>query len=126
MPLVRRVSEQLARTSTRRGFLNRGSNIAFGALAGAATGMLAHARGATAGSPLTVCVMPGPPCPCERCLTTGLCAKPCAIVTIWYAAGCWYDSGVTCCDCNCNGSDPTHSELCGCASDYHNDPRFCP
>ncbi len=110
MALLQRVSEALARTTTRRGLFGRGTDLAFGALAGAGIG--------------TICAFPGPPCACDECsrndgTATGVCGKPCLILTLFYASGCWVTAGVTCCDCTCTGA-------CGCGSDYHNDPAFCP
>ncbi len=128
MAFWRSVSEGLARKTTRRGFFGRGANVAFGALAGAAAGTLTRAGGATAG-PGTVCAFPGPPCECDKCLrvsgvTNGVCAKPCVILTAFYAAGCWVTGSVTCCDCDCQ---QIHGfGWCGCGSDYHNNPVNCP
>ena len=130
MPILQRFSEGLARKTSRRGLFGRGAEVATGALLGVAAGTLTLANPVSAlGS--TVCGFPGPPCPCETCNTTGMCAKPCIIVTQWYAGGCWVqaakvsgDPVVTCCDCNCNG--PGSTSWCGCGSDYHNNPDFCP
>jgi hypothetical protein len=129
MPFLSRATEALARKTSRRGFVRRSADVAFGALIGAASGTLGKAGGAIAAGP-TVCAFPGQPCPCEGCLHTGVCGKPCRIMTQFYAAGCWvsYDDqaqrDVTCCDCDCNGFQ--NVEICGCASDYHNDHRNCP
>jgi len=124
MAFWRRVSEDVARKTTRRGFFGRGADVAFGALAGVAAGSLT--RAATAGAAGgTVCSFPGPPCECDKCLENGVCAKPCVILTTFYASGCWVATGgVTCCDCDCleiNGFG-----WCGCGSDYHNKPVNCP
>jgi hypothetical protein len=126
---LKRAVESLARRTTRRGLFRRGLDGAFGALAGAAAGAALRPDGASAG--FTVCGFPGPPCPCNTCRATGVCAKPCLIFTNWYASGCWYvppgpltDEGVTCCDCDC--SSVTSFPACGCGSDYHNDPENCP
>jgi hypothetical protein len=131
MPLVRRVSEGLARTSTRRGFLSRGADVAFGALIGAAAGGLTRPGAAAAGgAAVTVCTFPGPACPCDGCNASGTCGKPCIIMTYYYAGGCWVrfspalNQNVTCCDCDCRGFH--NQEVCGCGSDYHNDPAACP
>ena len=123
MALLQRVSEALARTTTRRGLFGRGTDLAFGALAGAAAGTALRPDSAGAGIG-TICGFPGPPCACDECArsdgtATGVCGKPCLILTLFYASGCWVTAGVTCCDCTCTGA-------CGCGSDYHNDPAFCP
>jgi hypothetical protein len=123
---LRVVTEQLARRTTRRGLFGRGSEIAFGALAGAAAGTLTRAGGASAGVG-TLCNFPGGrPCPCEGCQANGVCAKPCVINTTWYQTGCWVFQGVTCCDCDC--TTIKGPSACGCGSDYHNntDPLYCP
>ena len=123
MSILRRVSEGLARTTSRRSFFGRGADVAFGALAGAAAGTLAGTSGASAGG-ATVCIPPGPLCQCDKCQVNGVCAKPCIILTTYYASGCWTSGAVTCCDCDCNGIGGIHS--CGCGSDYHNNPSNCP
>lgn len=138
MKPVRRISEGLARQTTRRGLFGRGADIAFGALLGAAAGTLFRPGSAGASgedcNPLnptdpnnrcTVCGPPGPMCYCEHCTPAGVCAKPCTIVTTWYASGCWVASGVTCCDCAC----PPESQgfaICGCSTDFHARPQNCP
>ena len=124
MGLLQRVSEGLARKTTRRGFFGRGSDVAFGALIGAAAGTLTRATGAQAGAFSTVCAFPGPACSCDGCLSSGVCGKPCIIMTRYYASGCWVTASVTCCDCDCNGFQGF--QVCGCGSDYHNDPDHCP
>lgn len=121
---LRSVAEGLARKTSRRGIFGRGADVAFGALAGAAAGTLTRGSGAIAGAG-TACVFPGPPCACDQCQENGVCTKPCVILTTYYASGCWVAfNGATCCDCDC----PTDhgSGWCGCGSDYHNDPQFCP
>lgn len=123
MALLRRVSEVLARTTTRRGLFGRGTDLAFGALAGAAAGKALSPSSASAGVG-TVCAFPGPPCPCSGCNSTAVCAKPCVIHTFWYTSGCWLQGDVTCCDCHCNGLEGIN--LCGCGTDYQNDPARCP
>ncbi len=129
MPFFRRVSEGLARRTSRRGFFGRGADVAFGALIGAAAGTLARPGSAGAG-PSTSCSFPGPPCRCERCVragsgSNGVCAKPCVILTAFYASGCWVSgTGATCCDCDCQGLDGVG--WCGCGSDYHSNPVNCP
>ena len=121
---LRTVAEGVARKTTRRGFFARGMELAFGALIGAAAGTATRGGGAEAGVG-TVCAFPyGRPCACEYCQANGVCAKPCVILTFWYAAGCWTSASQTCCDCACGGSDSTN--WCGCGSDYHNDPTLCP
>jgi len=121
VPIVRRISERMARASTRRSFLGRGASVAFGALIGAA----AARRPARAGGLFsTECDFPGPACPCDGCNVSGTCAKPCIIMNLYYASGCWYINGVTCCDCDCNGFQG--HEVCGCGSDIHNNPAYCP
>jgi len=123
--VIRSVSEEVARKTSRRGLFGRGPSLLFGALAGVAAGSVAEGvSGAVAGGPATVCVFPGPPCPCDNCLPNGICAKPCTIVTAYYASGCWVTQGITCCDCDCPGVPGTG--WCGCGSDYHNNPTFCP
>jgi hypothetical protein len=124
MPLFRRASERLARKTTRRGLFGRSADVAFGMLAGAAAGVLAR-EGATAGAG-TACFFPGPPCHCDQCQSNGVCAKPCVILTTFYTSGCWVATanGATCCDCVC--PDISESGWCGCGSDYHNDPAYCP
>jgi hypothetical protein len=123
MPLFQRLSEGVARKTTRRSLFGRGASLAFGTLAGAAAGTLAQAGGAIAGQG-TVCVFPGPPCHCSECQVNGVCGKPCVILTAFYTSGCWVEGNITCCDCKC----PTQSGSgwCGCGSDYHNDVQFCP
>jgi hypothetical protein len=123
MSLLQRVSEGLARKTSRRSFFGRGADVAFGALAGAAAGTLSQAGGVSAGGG-TVCIPPGPLCDCDKCQTNGVCAKPCIILTTYYASGCWTTGSINCCDCDCHGLNGIHS--CGCASDYHNNPANCP
>jgi len=126
MNLIRRLSEGLARKTTRRGLLGRGADVAFGALAGAAAGTLLRSGGANAGFG-TLCVFPGPACPCDACRSNGVCAKPCIILTTYYASGCWVtgpSGSITCCDCDCQGLDGIGS--CGCGTDYHNNLDNCP
>jgi len=124
MELIRRLSEGLARRTSRRGLFGRGAEVAFGALAGAAAGTLAQAGSASAGFGATVCGFPGPPCACEACRSNGVCAKPCVILTAFYTSGCWVTSSITCCDCDCQGLGGIG--WCGCGSDYHNNLDFCP
>ncbi len=124
MSLLRNLSEGLARRTSRRGFFGRGADAAFGVLAGAAAGTLARPGGAIAGPGGTVCIPPGPLCVCNKCQTNGVCAKPCIILTTYYASGCWTTGTVTCCDCDCHGVDGITS--CGCTTDYHNNPANCP
>ena len=123
MDLLRNVSEGLARKTTRRGLFGRSAELATGALLGVAAGTLTRPGGASAFSH-TVCFFPGPPCPCDGCTDTGPCAKPCIFNTTWYTSGCWVTSGVTCCDCDCQGMEGIHT--CGCGTDYHLDPNNCP
>jgi len=125
MAFWREASEDLARKTSRRGFFGRGADVAFGALAGVAAGSLT--RGGRVGATHvlnTACIFPGPPCECDKCLANGVCAKPCLILTTFYASGCWVSFGVTCCDCNCQGINGFQD--CGCGSDYHTDPHNCP
>ncbi len=103
--------------------LGRGAQIATGAVLGAAAGKITRPSSAIAGIG-TVCAFPGAPCPCDGCRSTGVCAKPCIILTTFYASGCWVSAGVTCCDCDCLGLEGFNT--CGCGSDYHNDPGNCP
>ncbi len=119
MPFFRKFSEGLARKTSRRGFLGRGADVAFGTLIGAAAGTALRASPVIA-SHTTVCFFPGPPCCRDNCLENGTCAKPCIINTTWYAGGCWVRDSVTCCDCTCQ--DIPGSGSCGCGTDYHNDP----
>ncbi len=123
MNLLRGVSERLARKTTRRSLFGRGAELATGALLGVAAGSLTQPNTASAGFG-TVCAFPGPACPCEGCTDTGTCAKPCVFNTTWYASGCWVTGSVTCCDCDCQGMEDIHT--CGCGTDYHNNPDFCP
>ena len=123
MELLRRASEGLARKTSRRCFFGRGAELATGALIGVAAGSVAQANRASAGLG-TVCIFPGPPCPCDACGSGGTCAKPCIFSQCCYASGCWVTGSVTCCDCDCNGYQGIHG--CGCGSDYHNNPQFCP
>ena len=130
MPLIRNISEQVARKTSRRGFFGSGANVLFGALAGAAAGTITRdGRNAIAGTNCggtTCCAFPGPPCHCDKCLSNGVCAKPCIILTTYYASGCWVASsnGATCCDCDCEGIGGVQN--CGCGTDYHNDLANCP
>lgn len=130
MGLLERASEGLARKTTRRGLFGRSADVAFGALIGAAAGTITRAGDAIADTRDTYCQFPGPACGCDGCLSNGMCAKPCIIMTFYYAGGCWVSSNpklghnVTCCDCDCNGFQGF--QVCGCGSDYHNDARFCP
>ncbi|MEX2158492.1 MAG: hypothetical protein WEB04_03740 [Dehalococcoidia bacterium] len=130
-PSLRRIAEGLARRTTRRGLFGRGADVAFGALLGAAAGAVTGVGGVIADTRNTYCAFPGPACPCDGCLSNGMCAKPCIIMTVYYAGGCWvtFNSklghNVTCCDCDCNGQlGPT--QVCGCGSDWHNNPALCP
>ena len=123
MPAFRRLTEGLARKTSRRSFFDRGMGLAFGALAGAAAGAAARPSGTEAGFS-TVCSFPGPPCPCDNCQSSGVCAKPCVILTQYYSGGCWVNGTVTCCDCTCPGI--AFDGWCGCGSDYHNNPTYCP
>jgi len=124
MPSFHDLSEGLARKTSRRNALGRGAELVFGALAGIAAGTLSRSGGVSAGGP-TSCFPPGPLCVCDKCLPSGVCAKPCIILTTYYASGCWVSgAGATCCDCDCRGIDGIRA--CGCATDYHNDPAYCP
>jgi hypothetical protein len=123
MPLFQRLSEGLARKTTRRGLVGRSAGLAFWALAGTAAGAITRPGGVSAGQG-TVCIFPGPPCACDHCQSNGVCAKPCRIVTAWYAAGCWVTRDISCCDCDCPAG--TGRQWCGCGSDYHNDETNCP
>jgi hypothetical protein len=132
MSVLQRVSEGLARKTSRRSFFGRGADVAFGALAGAAAGTLSRAGGVSAGGG-TVCIFPGNPCACDKCQTNGVCAKPCIILTTYYTSGCWTDGpggSITCCDCNCHGLDDFYGSSptpnCGCGSDFHNNSANCP
>ncbi len=125
---LRPVAERLARKTSRRGLFGRGAELVTGALLGVAAGKLARPGVALATDRSTHCAFPGRPCPCEGCTETGPCAKPCVFNTTWYASGCWVTvkDGVqiTCCDCDCQGMEGIHT--CGCGTDYHNNPEFCP
>jgi hypothetical protein len=128
LAVAQRLSEAVARRTTRRGLFGRGAQLAFGALAGAAAG--AAARGLSRAGDITVCVFPGRPCECAHCQENGVCAKPCIFNTFYYASGCWVTEGITCCDCTCPDildlEEDEETVVCGCGSDYHNDPSFCP
>ncbi len=123
MSLFRKLSEGLARKTSRRGLFGRGADVAFGTLIGAAAGTALRANPVSAGAG-TVCAFPGPPCSCENCLDNGTCAKPCIINTTWYAGGCWVTGSVTCCDCTCD--DIAGRGWCGCGTDWHGNPVNCP
>ena len=123
MQLLQRLSEGLARKTSRRGLFGRGAEVATGALLGVAAGTLTRPGPVSAGVG-TVCQFPGPPCPCDACNENGMCGKPCVVNTTWYAGGCWVTGGVTCCDCDCNGLKGI--QWCGCGTDYHNNPSNCP
>ncbi len=121
MNALRNLSESLARTTSRRGFFGRGAEVATGLLIGAAAGTLARPHLASAHQPY--CGFPGPACPCEGCHSNGVCAKPCIIMTVYYASGCWIsavDGVTTCCDCDCNNKFGDGIDVCGCSSNYHN------
>jgi len=120
---VRSIAEGLARRTSRRGLFGRGAELATGALLGVAAGTLTRPGAVGAGFG-TVCVFPGPACPCDGCSAAGTCAKPCIFNQCCYASGCWVSGSVTCCDCDCQGLDGIHT--CGCGTDYHNDPANCP
>ncbi len=123
MPLLRHATEGLARRTTRRGLFGRAAGTLFGTLAGIAAGTAV--REASAGVIDTSCQFPGPPCQCEKCRVNGTCAKPCVILTQFYASGCWVSfEGATCCDCDCQGVNGYH--WCGCGTDYHDNVRNCP
>lgn len=126
---LRTVTERIARQTTRRGFFDRSANILFGALAGAAAGTLSRSNPANATDRPTHCAFPGPPCQCDKCQSNGICAKPCIILTTYYASGCWVTTppgkgSITCCDCDCQGIGGIQD--CGCGTDYHNDLANCP
>ena len=122
--LVRHVSEGLARKTSRRGLFGRGAEVATGALLGVAAGTLTRTKPLKAGHE-TVCSFPyHQPCPCDGCTSAGPCAKPCVMNTEWYASGCWVYLGVTCCDCDCKGLEGI--DVCGCGTDRHNSPAYCP
>jgi len=126
MPLFQKVSEGFARKTSRRGLFGRGAEVLFGTLAGVAVGTAASSAGsAVAGQVFTSCSFPGPPCTCGNCRDNGVCAKPCVILTTYYATGCWTSlTGATCCDCHCPDIGFDHN--CGCGTDYQNDIRICP
>ncbi len=121
--VLRPFTEALARKTSRRGLFGRGAQIATGAVLGVAAGKIVRPGSAIAGIG-TICVFPGPACPCDGCRDTGICAKPCVINTTWYATGCWVSIGVTCCDCDCQGFQNTG--VCGCGTDFHNIAANCP
>ncbi len=126
MSLLTRLSEGLARNTSRRGLFGRGAELAFGTLAGAASGTIWRQGPAEAVHDCCAgCAFPGPPCECDKCQPNGVCAKPCVILTTFYASGCWVSSrGGTCCDCDCQ--EINGFGWCGCGTDYHNDPHNCP
>jgi hypothetical protein len=133
MELIKRVSEGLARKTSRRGFFGKGAEIATGTLIGVAAGSaLGPERVGARHIYNTVCAFPGNGCPCDGCSAGGVCKKPCIIMTVYYASGCWVTGNVTCCDCDCNakldfpasiGGGPAN--VCGCGTDYHADPHNC-
>jgi hypothetical protein len=122
MPNVRRLAEQLARSTSRRGLISRGAGAVTWLLMGTAAGATGW-RIARAGVGSS-CVFPkGMPCACAECRSSGACAKPCTFATFGYASGCWVSlEGATCCDCTC----PTATGFrdCGCGTDYYT--AFCP
>lgn len=120
---MRAFTEGLARKTSRRSLFGRGAGLATGALFGAAAGTLTKSSVTKAGVP-TVCFFPGPACPCDGCSDAGTCAKPCIFSQCCYASGCWVTAGITCCDCECNGFQG--AQICGCGSDFHNNPAYCP
>jgi hypothetical protein len=123
---VRNVAESLARRTSRRGLFGRSAELIFGVLAGTTAGAVLRGGGVSAGGGATVCSFPyGQPCSCTDCQSNGVCAKPCVILTTYYAVGCWVTAGVTCCDCDCPDQSPSTAHWCGCGSDYHNDPANC-
>ena len=129
MPSFHDLSEGLARKTSRRNALGRGAELVFGALAGIAAGSVTRATLVGANDRPTYCAFPGPPCACDKCQSSGVCAKPCIILTAFYASGCWTTQSqakgtVTCCDCDCHGIGGFG--WCGCGSDYHNNPTYCP
>ena len=125
---VRAVAERIARKTSRRSFFGRGAEVLFGAIAGTAAGVATRGGIGIAAVQGTVCSFPGNrPCHCDKCQANGVCAKPCVILTTFYASGCWVDDGsVTCCDCSCTDKPDPPIGWCGCGSDYHNDPNLCP
>jgi hypothetical protein len=120
----RRLTESLARKTTRRNLLGHGAGVATGALMGVAAGSYGQDV-AMASHHGSQCTMPGPPCPCEGCQQSGVCGKPCTFAMWYYASGCYVWNGITCCDCACPGV-PNQYNLCGCSSDWHNNPANCP
>jgi hypothetical protein len=118
METFRKLTESLARKTSRRNLFGRGAGVATGALLGAAAGTLTQPIRVSAGGG-TVCDFPGPPCNCNQCQTSGVCDKPCIIMTVYYSSGCWVRDGVTCCDCDCNGTGSPARFICGCGADYH-------
>jgi hypothetical protein len=125
METFRKLTETLARTTTRRNIFGKGAGVAAGALLGVAAGSSLRPAPIAEATASTVCIFPGPACPCGGCQTNGLCQKPCIIMTLYYNSGCWVTSGQTCCDCDCNGqagSPPKGgppAQVCGCGTDYH-------
>jgi hypothetical protein len=136
MPPFQAFAESLARLTSRRGFLGRGADLVTGTVIGLAAGASLRADNAQAhhSADHTVCVFPGPPCPCNGCFATGVCAKPCLIMTQFYSSGCWVSfhsilqRQVNCCDCDCNGRVPgfPSTNVCGCGDDHHNNSLYCP
>jgi hypothetical protein len=123
---VRTLAERIARRTSRRGLFGRGAGVLFGAIAGTAAGVAIGGGGVSALQG-TVCSFPAnQPCSCDKCQSNGVCAKPCVILTTFYASGCWVDGGFTCCDCSCPDQPGPPAGWCGCGSDYHNNPSFCP
>jgi hypothetical protein len=128
MEPFRKLTETLARKTTRRNLFGKGAGVATGALLGVAAGSVMRPATVGAGGS-TVCAFPGPACGCPgSCKNTGVCNKPCIVMTVYYASGCWVTNGFTCCDCDCNGAVPGFPSIhvCGCGSDYHNNPANCP
>ena len=123
MEPLQRLSEGLARKTSRRGLFGRSAELATSVLLGAAAGTLMRPGFAFAGG--TACG--NLTCPCDGCQSTGVCAKPCIFDTRYWASGCWVVNSqppVTCCNCECQGLQGIG--FCDCASDYHGEPANCP
>jgi hypothetical protein len=138
---VKLISETLARTVDRRGFLQRAGATAFAGLAALASGHIlkgdTSARGWVVPA-IPQCSPPGPYCNLNGTNEPNGCANShpggpyssrcfehlnngqvlqCRVSYQWYNAGCWTRAAGggywTCCDCECGNPVQT---TCGCAA----------
>jgi len=137
---TRILSEGLARSIDRRGFLKRASQATFAGLAAVAAGQMSTVRASAMSNggtkpPIAVpsCSPPGPYCNlngntqdpngchgggCFQHLYQGTVLQ-CRVYYQYYQAGCWttpQGGGYwTCCDCECLNSNGQRMTTCGCA-----------